>query len=483
MIRVTPQSSTFMTLFYGQTQMQRLGALQLQASSGKRYTASSDNPVATHAIGVLQRSLSMMQGQRARIDESVPPLNQSVNGLIETNQLVSRARQIALSSTQSFDSADRATLAAEVDTILKRVMAIANTQTDGIYLFSGQARDLKPFELRAVAGQPLPEIRYNGSSHDMSTVISDSISVDTAFAGDAIFLQGARRETLFLGNTGARPGTGTDSFVGRADLLVRNTGTTFSGVSGVANGTGSAGGDTIVGAMGTHSLLIQDTSGTGTSGLVALNNGQKIAWTSADQDLVVTGPAGEKIHLNMSSITAGFNSKIDVQGDGSLSVDGGLTSIPVDFSSNQTVIHSQTGKVLNVDSQNIRIAGVEPVEFTGTADIFTALQELRDDLLNRRGLPDGPRNLSLERRVADLDRIGSHLLDTIGTQSVALQDLDQLGSSNDGLQLDLKSRLAETESADLAAVIVEMQSLQTTIQFSFAAYNLARSGSLLDFLR
>ena len=40
----------------------------------------------------------------------------------------------------------------------------------------------------------------------------------------------------------------------------------------------------------------------------------------------------------------------------------------------------------------------------------------------------------------------------------------------------------QLESADLAAVIVEMQSLQTTIQFNYAALSIARSNNLLEFL-
>ena len=74
------------------------------------------------------------------------------------------------------------------------------------------------------------------------------------------------------------------------------------------------------------------------------------------------------------------------------------------------------------------------------------------------------------------------MLDHVGEQSVALQDLEQLAARNEDHQLELKSRLNEQESADLAAVIVEMQSLQTTMQFNYAALSILQSSNLLDFL-
>jgi flagellin-like hook-associated protein FlgL len=234
--------------------------------------------------------------------------------------------------------------------------------------------------------------------------------------------------------------------------------------------------------LGSHVLTIQDTSGNGTSGTVALNNGERFTWTATDTNLKVVGPLGEAVYIDTTSIAAGFDGEVDIEGQGSLSVDGGSSQVPVDFSDNQTIVHEITGRTLNVDSRAIRFAGTEPVEFPGTSDAITALLELKDDLLDTRGLGAAQLNRSFERRVADLDRISDHLLEIVGEQSVALQDLEQLTSQNDRMQLDLQSRLAELESADFPSIIVEMQSLQTTMQFNYAALSIVQANNLLDFL-
>ena len=65
-------------------------------------------------------------------------------------------------------------------------------------------------------------------------------------------------------------------------------------------------------------MRIVDTSGSGTSGYVQLNDGKEFAWTSADADLQVEGPLGELVHLDFTAITAGFNGDVDVTSTGQL---------------------------------------------------------------------------------------------------------------------------------------------------------------------
>ena len=220
----------------------------------------------------------------------------------------------------------------------------------------------------------------------------------------------------------------------------------------------------------------------GTSGEVSLNGGPSIPWDNSQTNLQVTGKYGEVVFIDTTAITAGFTGTIDIEGSGALSLDGGATEIPIDFSTNQVVENSLTGNVVHVDSSGIQYAGAEALEFEGTADAITAILELKDDLLNNRGLEASELNQAFERRLQDLERISDQLLDNVGQQSVALQQLDQMAVQNENHQMDLNVRLSEVESADLAKVIVEMQSVQTTMQFNYAALSIVQSNNLLDFL-
>lgn len=482
MFRITPYSAAQTTIYHNRNQMGRLGKLQFQASSGLKYSKPSDNPIETNKIGRLSRTLDNLQSQRSRIGDVQQPLNNSVTNLIEANDLITRARQIAQQAPQAMAEGSQNALADELDSILSRFQSIANSEYQGQYLYAGAASDTPPFRLVDDPSLGIPSVQYDGSLQDAESVISDSISIKSAFSGSRIFMSQSRGDTRFFGATGAAAGNGTDSEIGRANLQVLHKLTTYAAGSGVAAGTDSVGGDTIIGTSGTHTLTITDSSGTGASGEVSINGGPSIAWDNTQTNLKVTGGNGEMVFIDTTAITPGFTGTIDIEASGALSLDGGATEIPIDFSANQSVENSLTGNVVHVDSSGIRFAGTEALEFDGTADAITAILELKDDLLNNRGLENSTLNEAFERRLTDLERISDQLMDSVGDQSVALKQLDQMAVQNENHQMDLNVRLSEVESADLAKVIVEMQSVQTTMQFNYAALSIVQSNNLLDFL-
>ena len=307
--------------------------------------------------------------------------------------------------------------------------------------------------------------------------------LDVVYSGAEVFQSRARSDTIFVGHTGAATGSGTDSGVGPATLSVIHAATTFAAGSGVQAGISSPGGDTIIGPSGSHMLTIVDTSGNGTSGTVSLNGGAPVAFTNADSDLEVSGPSGEKVYVDTTSIVAGFSGDIAITADGVLSIDGGASTTSVDFSSNQVIQNSLTGEVTNIDSSAIRQVGTEHVEYQGTADIFTALIELRNDLRNTRDLPSSARNDALNRRVGDLDRVREDVMSVVGEQSVALQHLDSLEHKVQDIQLETRRIISENESADIAEVAIKLQNEQALLQFTLASTAMVLDQSLLDYLR
>lgn len=482
MFRITPYSAAQTTIYHNRNQMARLGKLQFQASSGLQYSKPSESPIQHNKIGSLSRTLDNLQSQRARISNVQQPLNNSVTNLIEAKDLISRARQIAQQAPQAIAEGSQNALADEIDSILSRFQSIANTEYQGQYMYAGAASDTTPFRIIDDPRLGIPSVQYEGSLQDAEAVISNSISIQSAFSGSRIFMSQNRGATQFFGSTGAVAGTGTDSEIGRANLQILHKLTTYAAGSGVAAGTDSVGGDSVIGMAGTHTLTITDSSGTGVSGEVSLNGGPSVLWDNTQTNLQVKGNHGEVVYVDTTAITAGFSGVVDIEASGALTLDGGTTEIPIDFSTNQVVENSLSGNVVHIDSSSIKYAGTESLEFEQTADAMTALLELKDDLLNKRELETGELNKAFSRRLGDLERISDQLLDAVGQQSVALQQLDQMAVQNENHQMDLNVRLSELESADLAKVIVEMQSVQTTMQFNYAALSIVQSNNLLDFL-
>lgn len=141
-------------------------------------------------------------------------------------------------------------------------------------------------------------------------------------------------------------------------VTVKHDATTYSGDSGVAVGASSVRRDTVIGPAGAHKLTIRDTSGNGSAGTASLNNGAPVKFTNTDTNLKVIGPDGESVYINTTAIKPKFSGTVDITATGSLTSDGGVTSIPIDFTEKQEVKNEATGVVIEVNSTKIRKAGI-----------------------------------------------------------------------------------------------------------------------------
>jgi flagellin-like hook-associated protein FlgL len=200
-------------------------------------------------------------------------------------------------------------------------------------------------------------------------------------------------------------------------------------------------------------------------------------------NLVVTGPLGEKVHVNTTGITAGFNGSVDIEATGSLSLDGGITRTAISFSTNQQITDPRDGTLVNLNTTAIRRAGTDHVEFPGTSDVFSVLRELRDDILNTRNMPESTRSDSLSRRIGDIERIQDHVLDMVGVQSVSLEQIDRLESRTGDLKLAEKIEYSDTVSADIAEAVLRLRELNNLQQFTMAAVGQLLTPNLLNYIQ
>ena len=302
--------------------------------------------------------------------------------------------------------------------------------------------------------------------------------------GSLVFQSTQRAATVFQGNTGAKPGTGTDSATGQGALIVSHTATTYASGSGVTAGINSPSGDTILGATGANTVSVDDTSGTGSSGTISLNGGPAVAWTNTDNNLQVVGPNGEVAFVNTTAITAGFNGTVNITSSGSLSTDGGKTTVPINYSANQVVTNGTTGAVTNVNSTAIHSTGTDQVQFTGTFDAFQSLIALRDDLNNTAGLSSHDQTAAISSSIGELQRVSNSILTSVGSQSATLQFLQGQQTSLQQVQLAAQELTTNLQSADVPTVVVQLQSEQNQLQLTLeATASVLQQANLLDFLK
>ncbi len=478
--RVTQQFAGASAREHISRQTSELFQVQQQISSGLRMQRPSDDPAGTRRSLIQKDRVERLNAQTTSLQHVRSRLEQAHVQLRGANDLILRSRNIALSAPQVREPAEIQALATELTGILEQMESIANASDESGYLFSGTAAQTKPFP--DGIGQ-LGVSKYAGTSASTELSLTGDVKREALIPGDSIFQGTSRGATLVIGSTGVASGSGTDTARGMRELLVTHGITTFAPGSGVSAGTSSASSDTIIGGSGVHSLQIVDTSGNGSFGTISLNGGDAVAYSGTDTDLMVTGNNGEKVYVNTTAITPGFSGNIALTATGAISIDGGLTSTVIDFTASQTVTDSRDGSMVFLDTSSTTRAGTDQLEFVGTSDVFAAIADLRNDLLNSRNLSVADRNASLNRRIGELERVQTHVLDMVGMQSVSMEQLDRLKTRTEELALAEKVELSETVSTDITQAILRLQELQNLQQFTLAAVTKVLTPNLLNYLQ
>lgn len=472
-VRTTQQLIVNSAIEYARRHSTRLADLQQQISTGIRLHRPSDDPAAYRSAVTQQFTDQRFTSHMENIDVARSRLDTSVSQLLAAKDLFLEARDIAFESRQTNE---RGVFVSQVDRLLGRLQKLANERFDGNFLFSGTATTTQPFEF------PETDARgrgvYLGSGEHSQITIGLELTADVFSPGAEVFQPERRGTSVYLGNTGAAAGLGTDSGVGFGVLSVRHVATTYGGSSGITAGTTSPNDDTIIGPTGANNLTIDDVAKT-----ISLNGGPAVSYAGTETNLRVGGPTGELVHVDVTGVVAGFQGSVAVTATGTLSTDGGATQVAIDFSANQAVTNSATGEITFVNSVDIDRTGEARVEYTGTSDAFGVLFELRRELLNVDGLSEAEWQQAMTRRITDLDRVKDHLLDVVGQHSATLGNLESVRAHHEDLQLETRRVLSDLMSADLPSVITELQSRQTLLQTTYATTLTLMNTSLIEFLQ
>ncbi|KKL53423.1 hypothetical protein LCGC14_2275580, partial [marine sediment metagenome] len=416
------------TSFALRRQAGELARLQEQAASGARINRVSDAPSDAYRVMRLRAQIDSFQVYSKNLGEVSRVLELSNNVLIKASTRITSVKQLLTQvASGTYGPVARATVAEQIDAILEEVLSLANTKSLGRYILGGTSSSAAPFVARRSDGS-ITAVDYQGSQDELLVPVAPGVEYVGLLTGDSAFRQEDRQAPVFMGATGAMPGTATSTVRGDVHLTATHTLTSYSGGSGLAAGTSSAGGDTILGA---HVLTIIVARGENT---IRLDGGEPVTFQGTEQDLQVTGPAGEVVHVNLES-WAGFEGDITITGTGKLTIDNSdsftnLTS----FTDNVAVTDSGTGRILYVDTTDVLRTGTEPVRVAGTHDLFGVLINARDLLANDRNLSTGKQLELLGHALTALDSVQQVVL-TKGTSAGArLQAMDALKQSMETIE-------------------------------------------------
>jgi len=453
-----------------------LAGLQQQISTGMRVSQASDDPASALKIMALRCKSASLDTYLNNLDQTSHTLSTSMNAMQQVSTSLIRVRELYTQASGGiYSDANRASMAAEVDTLLEQAFSLANTSNLGQYSFAGQATTTPPYVAQRVDGE-ITAVQYAGSLEQMSVPVSPGTNIASQMVGDEIFRVSDQAPPQILGSTGAVPGMLPSTVRGDLWLTVEDGGTTtYDPASGLAAGASSAGQDTIVGA---HTITVNASDST-----IRLDDGELISFTGAEADLELTNASGQSIHVDMTG-WVGAGGLWDVSRSVKLSLDDGATTTTVtDFSAEAAVIDSQTGGVLMVDPSAISATGLDSVTVPGSHDLFGTLIHLRDVLRNTKSLDSSQQQEVLSQVGTALSTVTDNLTERLAAVGSRLQALDTMTTNVQTIRDNADDQAALLQDADVVDVATKLARSQNLYEMTLATASKLLSLSLLDFIR
>lgn len=269
-MRVTDQQMFGLVLNQFQSISQKTLEAQQQASSGKRVSKPSDDPIAFGRI-VLDKSDLAQNGQWLRnIDSGSTRLAQADSTLGQVDTTLSRLRELAVSARNDTNTAnDRTVIAKEVRSLQRELVQLSNTEVNGQRIFAGTKTDADPFVLGAG-----DDVTYVGNNESQSVAVGQNQTIQVTLSGSQVF-SGPTTNVFgsiknLLSSLETNNGAGIETGIGDLDQAI----------SQVANARGQIG--ALDNRLSTTKSALQDT---GDLLQTALSNDEDIDFAEAITNL------------------------------------------------------------------------------------------------------------------------------------------------------------------------------------------------------
>jgi flagellar hook-associated protein 3 FlgL len=461
-----------------ENQTAQLSRLQEMAASGSRIIRASDSPTDAGTVLALRSQSASLQAYMQNIASTSDTLQVATTAMQSISTDLSRVRELVTQAASgTYTAEDRVPIAGEINSLLEEILSTANTDHLGQYVFAGDQANAPAYTAQYKNGS-ITSVQYVGGDHDMPVPVAAGVQQSGVLVGSDIFANHSRATPVFGGSTGAKAGAGTSTVVGDAWLTAQHAATTYSGASGIVPGSSSPGHDTVLGNG--HTLTIDAVAKT-----IQLDDAAAVSFDGQEgqTDFKVAGANGAAVFVNLSGLAAGFQGTVAMQATGTLSIDDGQSSVPIDFSgADNAVTDSATGRVLYVDGSGISQTGVEPVQNPGTYDLFNSLIAVRDAILNGDNLSTADMLKHLNLAGSALQEASGSLTQALTTSGARIQAMSSLKTNLDDFKTYADQQSDSLSTADIAQLSLELARYQTLYSMTLASSSKLLSLSLLDYL-
>ena len=183
---VNPYTSYQVQLDLQRTKEQ-MSTLTEQIASGNRLTKLGDDPTASALVLNFQDSIQQNNSYIKQADTATSFLQTSETAVQAVSDTISQL-QVLLVQAGSTASGRLATVPG-VTGIRDNLLALANTQSQGKYLFAGTNTTTTPFSLTATGAN------YAGDSNNITLDVSANTTVATNIPGDTVFFNGVKNSS------------------------------------------------------------------------------------------------------------------------------------------------------------------------------------------------------------------------------------------------------------------------------------------------
>jgi len=260
---------------------------QQELVTGKKLSTPSDDPT---RVGNLLDSKSLLSrlGQYERnIDSGISYLGVSENALSDSNDIITRLKELAvLNATDTANPDMRKSAAIEAKSLFDGLRTLANTSFEGGYIFAGNKRLTSPFDSAGL---------YNGDTGERVININTNSSMTLGINGGKVF-------------KGVGVSGGVDIFQAVTDMITALNANDASGIASSITSLEAASSQisNSIADVGGRNLRLTGTAGTITSFKLDLNIS-----ISGIEDADITKVISE-LQVGNTALSAAMNSSARV---------------------------------------------------------------------------------------------------------------------------------------------------------------------------
>jgi len=200
-----------------------MARLQEQTTTGSRINRPSDDTFSSYRVATLNSQQMSLENYVNNLSTIVSTLELSSSVIQDIESVITETKVRLTQVIGGIYQEDTRERAAEgINDLLEQVVSLANTKHMEQYLFGGNNTTSAPYLAERTNGE-ITSVTYQGSLENREIEVAPGVKSSAVHVGYDIFHSADRNESVFLGDTGAKAGTGTSNIQGDTWLTVTGT--------------------------------------------------------------------------------------------------------------------------------------------------------------------------------------------------------------------------------------------------------------------